>query len=314
MEEWEKKLNQILQGSIPPPPPPIPAPVAPSSAPKIPAPAPYNGTSEDISPAINHIHQYAAILIGQYSNMRLGDLVHRVLILLQHSLTTQWVDEVWLRYFNSTDTNALMTLFLEFKQEFGDRMKQEKAREWITLCKQGRSNVSEYLRNFKHQARLAGYKDLNPLIATFCSEMNARLVEDVIRNGGLRSTVFDNFITLAVKQEMTLEAQDCLFPRKPAHQPQTLLQPSTSTATAPPPSSSTRQSAWRSYPDPTISEAIKKDQELLLLLKKPFKKLDSVTNRRAQLIDHGYCPSCRQYLKYADKCKNKTKLKVTQHI
>ncbi|KAF8657603.1 hypothetical protein AX16_002163 [Volvariella volvacea WC 439] len=207
-----------------------------------------------------------------------------------------------------------MTLFAEFETEFGDRMKQEKAREWVASCKQGRSNVSEYARNFKHQARLAGYKDLNPLIATFRSGMNARLAEDVIRNGGLRTTVFDDFVTLAVEREMTLEAQDRLFPRKPAHQPQPPATLSTTTTTAPPPSSSTGQSAWRSYPDPTISEAIKKEQELLPLLKKPFKKLDSVTNGRARLIDHGYCPSCRQYLKHATECKNKTELKVAQHI
>ncbi|KAF8637251.1 hypothetical protein AX16_010850 [Volvariella volvacea WC 439] len=117
--------------------------------------------------------------------MRLGDLVHRVLILLQHSSTTQWVDEARLRYFTSTDPSTLMTLFAEFETEFGDRMKQEKAREWVASCKQGRNNMSEYARNFKHQARLAGYKDLNPLIATFRSGMNARLAEDVIRNGGL---------------------------------------------------------------------------------------------------------------------------------
>ncbi|KAF8636815.1 hypothetical protein AX16_010950 [Volvariella volvacea WC 439] len=75
MEEWEKKLDQILQGSVPPPPPPttITNPVASTpSAPKIPALAPFNGTSEDVSPAINRIHQYASILIGQYPDMRLG--------------------------------------------------------------------------------------------------------------------------------------------------------------------------------------------------------------------------------------------------
>ncbi|KAF8639611.1 hypothetical protein AX16_010263 [Volvariella volvacea WC 439] len=96
MEEWEKKLDQILHGSAPPPPPPPPTtnPAVPTpSAPKIPAPAPFNSTSKDVSPAINRIHQYAAILIGQYPDMRLGDLVHRVLILLQHSSTTQWVNE-----------------------------------------------------------------------------------------------------------------------------------------------------------------------------------------------------------------------------
>ncbi|KAF8636814.1 hypothetical protein AX16_010949 [Volvariella volvacea WC 439] len=89
---------------------------------------------------------------------------------------------------------------------------------------------------------------------------------------------------------------------------------STTTPTAQPPSSSTGQSAWRFYLDPTISEAIKKEQELLSLLKKPFKKLDSVTNEGAQLINHRYCPSCRQYLKHATECKNKTELKVAQHI
>ncbi|KAF8660462.1 hypothetical protein AX16_001624, partial [Volvariella volvacea WC 439] len=211
MEEWEKKLDQILQGSAPPPPPPPttnnPSTTTPS-APKIPAPAPFNGMSEDVSPAINRIRQYASILIGQYPDMRLGDLVHRVLILLQHSSTTQWVDEARLRYFTSTNPSTLMTLFAEFETEFGDRMKQEKAREWVASCKQSRSNVSEYARNFKHQARLAGYKDLNLLIATFRSGMNARLAEDVIRNGGLRTMVFDDFVTLAVKREMTLEAQD----------------------------------------------------------------------------------------------------------
>ncbi|KAF8643312.1 hypothetical protein AX16_009105 [Volvariella volvacea WC 439] len=152
MEEWEKKLDQILQGSVPSPPPP-PTTTNPitftSSAPKIPASAPFNGMSED------------------------------------HSSTTQWVDEARLRYFTSTDPSTLMTLFVEFETKFGDRMKQEKAREWVASCKQSRSNVSEYMHNFKHQARLAGYKDLNPLIATFQSGMNARLAEDVIRNGGL---------------------------------------------------------------------------------------------------------------------------------
>ncbi|KAF8643371.1 hypothetical protein AX16_009057 [Volvariella volvacea WC 439] len=133
MEEWEKKLDQILQGSAPPPPPPAPAPVPIPSALKIPAPAPYNGTAEDVSLAVNCICQYAAILIGQYPDMRLGDLVHQVLILLQHSSTTQWIDEARLRYFNSMDPNALMTLFLKFEMEFDDRMKQEKARKWITL-------------------------------------------------------------------------------------------------------------------------------------------------------------------------------------
>ncbi|KAF8639610.1 hypothetical protein AX16_010262, partial [Volvariella volvacea WC 439] len=146
--------------------------------------------------------------------------------------------------------------------------------------------MSEYARNFKHQACFAGYKDLNLFIATFRSGMNARLAEDVIHNGGLRSTIFDDFVTLTVEREITLEAQDHLFPRKPVYQPQPPA-PSLSTAlTPPPPSSSIGQSAWRFYPDPTISEAIKKKQKLLPLLKKPFKKLDSVNNRRAHLIDH----------------------------
>ncbi|KAF8642663.1 hypothetical protein AX16_009450 [Volvariella volvacea WC 439] len=182
LEEWEKKLDQILQGSTPPPPPPTttnPITSTPST-PKIPAPTPFNGISEDVSPAINRIRQYVAILIGQYPDMRLGDLVHRVLILLQHLSTTQWVNEARLRYFTSTNPSTLMTLFAEFETEFGDQMKQEKAREWVASCKQSQSNVSEYACNFKHQAHLAGYKDLNPLIATFCSGMNTRLAEDVI--------------------------------------------------------------------------------------------------------------------------------------
>ncbi|KAF8643047.1 hypothetical protein AX16_009234 [Volvariella volvacea WC 439] len=187
MEEWEKKLDQILQGSAPPPPPPVPAPVPtqPSipPAPKIPAPAPFNGTSKNVSPAINCIQQYAAILIGQYPNIRLGDLI----------------DKARLRYFNSTDPNALITLFAEFEVEFGDRMKQEKAREWIASCKQGHNNILKYSCNFKHQARLVGYKDLNLLIATFHSGMNARLVEDVIRNGGLQTTIFEDFVILTIK-------------------------------------------------------------------------------------------------------------------
>ncbi|KAF8638989.1 hypothetical protein AX16_010404 [Volvariella volvacea WC 439] len=119
MKEWKKKLDQILQGSAPPSPPaPALAPI--SSAPKIPAPTPYNGTAEDVSSAINCIHQYAAILIGQYPDMCLGDLVHRVLILLQHFLTTQWINEARLRYFNFTDPNTLMTLFAEFEAKFGN--------------------------------------------------------------------------------------------------------------------------------------------------------------------------------------------------
>ncbi|KAF8642429.1 hypothetical protein AX16_009505 [Volvariella volvacea WC 439] len=96
MEEWERKLNQILQGLVqPPPPPPVSSnpTVTTPSAPKIPAPAPFNNTSKDVFPAINYIQQYMAILIGQYPDMHLGDLVHQVLILLQHSSTTQWVDE-----------------------------------------------------------------------------------------------------------------------------------------------------------------------------------------------------------------------------
>ncbi|KAF8636440.1 hypothetical protein AX16_010988 [Volvariella volvacea WC 439] len=106
-----------------------------------------------------------------------------------------------------------MTFFTEFEVEFGDRMKQEKARKWIVLW----------------------YKDLNPLIATFRSGMNAWLAEDVICNGGLWTMVFDDFVILVVECEMTLEAQDHLFPRKPAYQPPTPSQPFASTSTTTPP-------------------------------------------------------------------------------
>ncbi|KAF8643209.1 hypothetical protein AX16_009160 [Volvariella volvacea WC 439] len=89
IEKWEKKLNQILQRSTPPsfPPAPVFALTQTQSLPKISTLAPFNKTPKDVSSTINHIHQYAVILIGQYPDMHLGDLVHRVLIFLQHSST-----------------------------------------------------------------------------------------------------------------------------------------------------------------------------------------------------------------------------------